>query len=220
MSDSYYLEQTVDSPWMKLYFYLRFKILSEGLWINSEPGLWFEAIMNHGIAITEVIDGDTGAPLNRYSISVRRKHSPDVAIFGISLYYDAKAFIGRVFAKRLEEVYNYIRDYSDASGWLNSARELHKLYLHEERYTLSIERWNEVFGPFDNTGSAEIKFFKFVEVHPLLPRIFGLLASLQNYSSLIKDVSFEDAVHKNMGQAKEWALFALLDMLRYYCTAT
>ena len=220
MSASYYLKDVASNPWLKLYIYIRFRVISEGLWINTSPGLWFRAIMNEETIIDEIIDGDTGSPMDNYSISVYKRYNPEKVLFGISLTYDSANSASKTFVKRAKKVYDYTRGYGgEANGWLESALELY-WDDEEEMSVLDIESWNKLFGPFDNTGMVNLKSFNFSSVDPLLPKIFGLLASLHDYGDLIKDIDFDDAVSKDICRAKEWALLALLEMVRYYCTAT
>ena len=220
MSDSYYMEDIGDNPWFKLYIYIRFRVLSEGLWIGTSPSFWFDVIMDDETVIKEVVEGDSGARIDHYTISVYKGHNPDKILYGTKLACTNIDSAGGTFVKRAKEVYKYMKTYSDISGWLDNARDFDKQCSDDEGYTLNANDWNKIFGPFDNTGTVDLKSFDFSTVDPLLPKIFGLLASMHDYSDLIQEISFPDDVHERMDIAKEWALFVLLEMVRYYCTAT
>ena len=220
MNASYYMEDIGDNPWFKLYIYIRFRVLSEGLWIGASPSFWFDTIMDDEMVIREVVERDSGAPIDHYAISVNKRHNPDKILHGTKLACANSLSAGKTFVKRAKEVYEYMKIYSDASGWLNNARDFDKQYSDDEGYTLNANDWNKVFGPFDNTGTVDLKSFSFLTMDYAFPRVFGLLASTYDYSDLIQEVSFPDHVNKRMGIAKEWALLVLLEMVRYYCVTT
>ena len=218
MSDSYSCKNVGNDPWTKLLIYLRFRIISEGLWIEKSANFWFDAIMDEDTIITENKYYDSGGgPLDHHIIRVYKSYNPKKTLFETDFTYEDASEMGQVFVKRAEEVYRYVKSYGDGNGWYDAAIKLCEQYSDD--HSIDAKKWHKVFELSEGVGMVDFELFNEISIDPLFPEIFGLLATLHDKAYLIESISFNDEVSKNICRVKEWAMYALLEMERYYCTA-
>jgi len=212
MSDSYSYSSEEKEPWGKLQTYLEFRLLCEGLWITHGPHFWFDAITNDNIHILRSFSGDTGGgPVHHFYIRVFKEYGKRKRLFEISLSFDEVFSYNAVFIKRAEAVYRYMESYSKGETWFDKACWCYGEEPGEDNGFVDHRLWNKLFGPLEDISRVSNE--DYASRRNILPANgFGLLSNLSSFPSA--DISFRNKTAVSIQKAREWALFALLEMQR------
>jgi hypothetical protein len=201
--------------WSKLYAYLLFRIASDGIWIQKDPEFWFNAITDKTIIIKFLLTGDTGGgPLHTAKVSVKNK-STNRVLFTTILTFD-HVFTNTSFSTRALEVYTYMNSYADGKSWYEKAQ-----CQGEEGCRvpdMSLLEWNELFGPLEYVARLDNDIFSLhQDINISLPDTgFNLLSALATIPKLDITLTPTRKMKITMEMCRQWALFAILEMRRYY----
>lgn len=204
-----------DDVWSKLYAYLLFREECGGKWINSGPRDWYEYIVNdmYKINIKESIDD--GGGLSSFKIEVI--NGSDKPIFEIRMqrwiYHDNSEF-----HKTVGRAYEYMNRHS---------------HLRNDRKTpFNIsERYSKVSKIDNIRWCEEFEIDKDIEELPIIENEKNFNTGLLTFASegfrfLSKVGDFKDCLaitdsqlERKVHTAKQWAIYALIEMQRYYVHA-
>lgn len=215
MSDSYDYHDKEQGPWGKLYAYLNFRRLLQGLWVD-EPQFWFKAITDREIVIkTDLYTDSGGGPLDGYNISVFYEYNEKKPLFSMSFRYRCLGnYLGIsddiVFVRRMKRAYSYMKSYAHGKSWFEKAS------CERMDGCLDHVRWNDIFGPLDDIGKMLNKDLNNMNDR-WADKIFVLLDGVERFPS--EDITFSNETAVLVKKARQWALLALLEMQRYYYTS-
>lgn len=236
MSSEYVTNKLGQGPWSKLALYILFRYLSEGLWINCSPRLWYSVILEPEYKIRTMV-WDFGGDLTEFTIEAfedggKRK---DEILYKLDLHFDPTHPESVSFVNRMENVYSYMKTYAGPHSIMEGGKDIHGKgrwferaedpWREEDRETrdkyggdTDRERWNKVFGPLENIGKIEsVNSYEKKSVlheHEIpYEDYFNLLDNLKNTDD---DIKVGGKTAASFIRCREWALFALLEMQRYY----
>jgi len=219
MSESHDYHDNKQGPWGKLYAYLNFRRLLQGLWIEDPP-FWFKAITDDDIIIRTGLYTDSGGgPLTGYDILVFNRYRERKPMLRMSLSFDSPN-TDTVFIERMKLAYSYMKSYAEGKNWLERACDRY------DDDCVDGVLWDKIFGPLHGIGKVSdkdlgnMKCFNYDSPYGRwADEISILLDGITRFPSENIDITFHNKTAVLVKKARQWALLALLEMQRYYYTS-
>ena len=204
-----------DDVWSKLYAYLLFREECGGKWINSGPRSWYEYIVNdmYKINIKESIDD--GGGLSSFRIEVI--NGADKSVFEISMqrwiYHDNSEFY-----KTMGRAYEYMSRHSHLRNDRKTPFNVSERYSKDSKIDnirwcqeFEIDKDIEKLPIIDNKENFNTDLLSFASEG------FRFLSEIGDFKDCLKITNSQ--LEKEVYTAKQWAIFALIEMQRYYVHA-
>jgi len=214
MSEVLVIKDKAMNVWGKLYIYLMFRVISEGMWIGGkDPKFWFNAILNNTMWISYTWHMDTGGYPDNFVITVGtdqyRLDEKAGERFSMSITYDDIIYPAITsFAHRATSMYEYMNHFAGPGKTM-----IAKIKNYQK---LDINRWDEAFGPLSKAKALSYDDLQLSELTDMDMRIrgFELLADIDHIPR--SHIRLTGETGKLVRKCRDWALFAIMEMERFH----
>jgi hypothetical protein len=222
MSESYDSFDKATDVWDKLYTYLKFREMCNGMWVNCHPELWYNIITDYWNLIEIKKSWDSGGgPLSHYHVRAKDgDYDHAKTLYELTIVHEDSS-LGVGFFRVIDEAYRYMKSYMESE----SDSPISKAYYFSDSYEkdskLNVAKWCKLFDITDAVGELPVIgkdcYYTDMHIKEIPEDGFKFLsmsrAFTQGHIKPLKDLA------KEVILAKQWALAALLEMQRYHCTS-
>jgi len=214
MSESYTIVESGSANiWNKLYAYLLFRVLSEGIWIVKDPSFWFRTILDMSMKIGYTWRIDTGGYPNNFTITVETdQHRFDQEAgtrFSTSITYDELVYTAASsFAYRAMDIYRYMNNF------VGPGKMMFTKLKNSQKF--DVAAWNRAFGPLNKVGELSYEDLVLSELTNMTIQIRGFDLLADTYHIPKSDIRFTGKTGELVKICRKWALFAIMEMERFY----
>jgi hypothetical protein len=222
MSDAYDSFDKAINVWSKLYTYLKFRQMCNGMWISCYPELWYDIITDSYNLIETSINWDSGGgPLSNHYVKAKRgDYDTAEILYEIAMTYEDPECLGDGFFKVADSACRYMKSYMHSKSDSLMSKAIYFSRSYEKDSKLKADKWCKLFGITDDVGELPVignDLYGDIHIKEIPENGFKFLsistAFTQGHVEPLKDLA------KEVTLAKQWALVALLEMQRYHCTS-